>query len=546
MKIINEVFKSRPTDRRSPQEEAIFDRLEELQIPHIRVDHDSADNMEDCLKVEALLGSKICKNLFLCNRQQTEFYLLMMPGEKIFKTKFLSSQLGCARLSFADETHMEKFLHTVPGSVSALELLFDGMIGENTLSLYVKLREENRESAKDIADRIVQKAKGLDCEVNVSSSMMDMSAFTTPGIQVCIKGEDLSQLKKMNRQICSILENIEGIETIDNGMDKNAKDLSVTVSKNMAVKNNLSVAQVYQKISQDMTNEEEVSDVTINSVHYPLVVQRDPSDVLTQKKLKNLVFDEQGRVLLSDIAKIEEEDSLENINHEQYQRCLYINAQIDAKHNIGLVSRDVEKELKKYRPQKGYSVELMGENETIVKTLHDLGLMMILAVALIYLIMLAQFQSFASPFIVMFTIPLAFTGGMLGLLSCGFELSSMSMLGFLVLCGIIVNNGIVFVDYTNQLRMEGYERIEALVIAGKDRMRPILMTTLTTGLALSSLAMGFGEGADMLQPMAIVIIFGLLYATVLTLFVIPVLYDIFQKKPLKQHNIEKIKESSEG
>ena len=125
MKIINEMFKSRPTDRRSPQEEAIFDRLEELQIPHIRVDHDSADNMEDCLKVEALLGSKICKNLFLCNRQQTEFYLLMMPGEKIFKTKFLSSQLGCARLSFADETHMEKFLHTVPGSVSALELLFD-------------------------------------------------------------------------------------------------------------------------------------------------------------------------------------------------------------------------------------------------------------------------------------------------------------------------------------------------------------------------------------------------------------------------------------
>lgn len=125
MNIINEIFTARPGEKRSPQEEAIFDRLEELQIPHIRVDHDHADNMEDCLKVEALLGSKICKNLFLCNRQKTDFYLLMMPGEKIFKTKFLSSQLGCARLSFADETHMKELLHTIPGSVSALELLFD-------------------------------------------------------------------------------------------------------------------------------------------------------------------------------------------------------------------------------------------------------------------------------------------------------------------------------------------------------------------------------------------------------------------------------------
>ena len=108
-----------------PQEAAAFDLLKALDIPYDRVSGDPADDMEKCRAVEAVLGSPICKNLFLCNRQQTEFYLLCMPGGKPFKTKYLSAQLGCARLSFADEGHMAQYLHTTPGSVSALELMFD-------------------------------------------------------------------------------------------------------------------------------------------------------------------------------------------------------------------------------------------------------------------------------------------------------------------------------------------------------------------------------------------------------------------------------------
>ena len=118
-------YTGRPSNRRSPQEEAIYDKLQELSIPFERVDHDHADTMEDCLQIESVLGGKICKNLFLCNRQGTEFYMLMMPGDKPFKTKYLSAQLGCARLSFADGEHMARYLATIPGSVSALELLFD-------------------------------------------------------------------------------------------------------------------------------------------------------------------------------------------------------------------------------------------------------------------------------------------------------------------------------------------------------------------------------------------------------------------------------------
>ena len=118
-------YAGKPAEKRSPQEDAIYDALDALGIPFDRVDHDHADTMEDCLRIEEVLGGKICKNLFLCNRQGTAFYLLMMPGDKPFKTKYLSAQLGCARLSFADAGHMERYLHTIPGSVSALELLFD-------------------------------------------------------------------------------------------------------------------------------------------------------------------------------------------------------------------------------------------------------------------------------------------------------------------------------------------------------------------------------------------------------------------------------------
>ena len=142
MEIDKTLYTGRPADRRLPCEEAIYDALDRLNIEYKRADHSHADTMEDCKLIESVLGAKICKNLFLCNRQQTEFYLLMMPGDKPFKTKFLSAPLQCSRLSFADEQHMKEYLDTIPGSVSALELIFDK---ENHIRLVVDeelLRDE--------------------------------------------------------------------------------------------------------------------------------------------------------------------------------------------------------------------------------------------------------------------------------------------------------------------------------------------------------------------------------------------------------------------
>lgn len=134
MKIDKTLYTGRPNDKRTDTEESIYNHLDSLNIPYLRADHEHADTMEDCLLVEEVLSAKICKNLFLCNRQKTEFYMVLMPGDKNFKTKFITKPLGCARLSFAEADKMAEYLHTVPGSVSALELLFDT---ENNVKLVI-------------------------------------------------------------------------------------------------------------------------------------------------------------------------------------------------------------------------------------------------------------------------------------------------------------------------------------------------------------------------------------------------------------------------
>ena len=196
------------------------------------------------------------------------------------------------------------------------------------------------------------------------------------------------------------------------------------------------------------------------------------------------------------------------------------------------------RKIEEYEAPNGYRVSISGESETVNEMLVEMGKLIALGFLFIYLVMVAQFQSLLSPFIVLFTIPLAFTGGMAGLLLKGENLSVMSLMGFLILMGTVVNNGIVFVDSVNQLRVEGKERREALIETGKVRMRPILMTALTTILAMSNLLFGQDIGSQMGGGMAVVIMGGLTYATFMTLYIIPIIYDSFFKKQPLNVNIE--------
>ena len=208
-------------------------------------------------------------------------------------------------------------------------------------------------------------------------------------------------------------------------------------------------------------------------------------------------------------------------------------AGVEDGYNNALLSRELLPKLESYELPGGYTMDVGGETETTTQMISQMALVLALGLVLVYLIMVAQFQSLLSPFIILFTIPLAFTGGFLGLRFMKEPISMMCLMGLMVLMGTVVNNGIVYVDYTNQLRKGGLSRHEALIAAGKTRMRPILMTAMTTILAEASLCIGDSLSSQLGRGMGIVIIGGLAYATLMTLFIVPVIYDIlFRKQPL--------------
>ena len=367
---------------------------------------------------------------------------------------------------------------------------------------------------------------------------MDTSSLGGSGLQIIVKGDDLDKLKDISDDLVNLLSNVEGTTNIDGGMGVSTKEERIIINKNKAMKYGLTVAQVFQQISSKLSTETTSTTLTIDSEDYPvIIVNHDTSNLeeLRNVEISGTKGTESVSVKLKDICSIEMADTPTSINHDNQTRYISVTAGIDSKHNIGLVSKEVQSKLDSYKTPIGYEIEIAGETESINQAISDLVKMIALAISFIYLIMVAQFQSLLSPFIVMFTIPLAFTGGLLALIITGQELSVISMLGFLVLAGVVVNNGIVFVDYVNQLRINGLGKKEAIVEAGRTRIRPILMTALTTILAMSTMAMGVGMGAEMTQPLAIVTIGGLTYATLLTLFIVPTLYDIFhRRKELRQ------------
>lgn len=427
------------------------------------------------------------------------------------------------------------------GSTEGFSFGGGGRNNSNSMSVYMILKEKTKLSNAEIEKEILRLTDDLDCTISVTTTNMDMTQLGGSGVEILVKGRELDKIQEIAIDISKIVEETEGTIDVSAGVEENLSEMRIIVDKEKAMENGLTVAQVFANINSLLGKEKSITTISMESKDYPVIVVDGESKSITKEDLKDIEIktdNEENKVLIGDIAKVSEERGLSSIRRKSQERYVTVRAAIDADHNIGLVSRDIERKLKDYKLPEGYSIEFSGENKMIKDSMRDLLLMLLLAIAFIYLIMVAQFQSLLSPFIVMFTIPLAFTGGLLALAITGYEISLISMLGFLVLSGIVVNNGIVFVDYTNQLRERGLEKDEALVLAGKTRMKPILMTAITTILGLSTLAFGVGVGAEVLQPLAIVAIGGLTYATVLTLVVVPAMYSLLHKGKIRKFSIE--------
>lgn len=417
--------------------------------------------------------------------------------------------------------------------------------GSENVELYILLEEDRKSSNKEIENNIRDVAENENIDIEIQSSNMDMSQMGGSGIEIVIKGSDIEKLKSISGDIEDIVKSTKGTENIISDADEISNELKIFVDKEKAMENELTVASIYQVVSEKISEAKKVTDINFNNKDYDVIIVEDKNDDISREDLLNIVVkenegEEKEDILLKDIAELKDREGLLRINRDSQERYVSVKSSIAPGYNIGLVSRDMESKLKDYDVLDGYKIEVSGENEMIRDSLTDLFKMAALAIVLIYLIMVSQFQSLLSPFIIMFTIPLAFTGGIFMLYFTGNTISLIAMLGFLVLSGVVVNNGIVFVDYTNQMIDEGNSLNEALIITGKTRIRPILMTAITTILGLLTLAFGVGTGAEMLQPLAIVTIGGLLYATILTLFVVPSMYSIFNKRRIEKKEQAKV------
>ncbi|HIR32239.1 MAG TPA: efflux RND transporter permease subunit [Candidatus Faecousia faecavium] len=429
---------------------------------------------------------------------------------------------------------------------SGTGLLGGGAQSSHNVTVYISLEDESASGAA-VGKQIEQLCADMPCTVSASSAMMDMSMLTGSGISLNLFAEDMDTLQSAARKAGEVLEGIEGVAEVSNGLEEAAPALHVAVDRNKAMEHGLTVAQVYMELAAGLTADGNVASLELDGISTQVVIQKPEGAVLDAQELRDYVFevtDKEGNVTevpLKDFAQMEETTSLTTIDRLNQRRYLTVSASLEEGYNVTLLTDQAQKAIAAADLGDGVSYSFTGENESIMEAMSQLMLMLVLGVLLVYLVMVAQFQSLKSPFIVMFTIPLAFTGGFLALLVCGMEFSVISLIGFVMLTGIIVNNGIVLVDYVNQLRLDGMERRQALVEAGVTRMRPILMTTITTILGLIDMAVRKSAGTSLMQPIAVVCIGGLAYATLMTLYVVPCIYDALNKKELRKVNDEELK-----
>ena len=429
------------------------------------------------------------------------------------------------------------------GSSSMLSM---GSGESHDVTVYITLSDDAASGAA-VGRQIEEACADLPCEVTTSSAMMDMSMLTGSGVSVNVYSDDMDTLQSAAAQVGKALADIPGVAEVSDGLEDATPALHVAIDRNAAMKHGLTVAQIYMELASGLTDNATAATLELDGVSTDVIIEKPEDSVLDVDALRNYVFEvtkQDGtveEVPLRAFALVRETSSLGSIHRMNQKRYLSVTATLEEGYNVTLITAKAQDVVGGLDLGDGVSYTFTGENETIMEAVRQLLLMLVLGILLVYLVMVAQFQSLKSPFIVMFTIPLAFTGGFMALLLCGMEISVISLIGFVMLTGIIVNNGIVLVDYINQLRQEGVERREAIEEAGVTRMRPILMTTITTVLGLVDMAVHKTAGTSLMKPVAIVCIGGLVYATLMTLFVVPCIYDTLNKKELRSVREEDLK-----
>lgn len=388
----------------------------------------------------------------------------------------------------------------------------------------VMKNRRNRAAEERLVRELRARFQGID-GIEFKFSRPTFFSFQTP-IEVHIFGYNLETLKAFADEFSARMARIDGVKDVKSSLEYGNPELDVKFDRVRLSSLGLSLDEVSNTIKTKIKGEvptkfkerEKQVDIRVRSTAWRT------ADV---DRMRSLVVGEQGGkpILLSTVADVGVARGINQITRVSQQRAAIVSANISGR-DLGSVSDDVHALLASMKIPPRVTAELGGQNEELLSSYRNLQLALLLAVFLVYLVMAAQFESFVHPFIILFTVPLGAIGVFFTLLIFGKPLSIVVFIGAIMLAGIVVNNGIVLIDYINQLRARGEKKLEAVRAAARVRLRPILMTTLTTVLGLMPMAMGLGEGAEIRAPMALTVIGGLIGATVLTLLVIPALYTV--------------------
>ncbi|APC09565.1 efflux RND transporter permease subunit [Neomoorella thermoacetica] len=392
----------------------------------------------------------------------------------------------------------------------------------------VPLKQRQR-SATEVAAAIRRSVAGIaGARITVTPTSSFMGSTGQAPVQVDIHGDDLKVLQDLAEKVQEAVARVPGTVAVDSSITRGRPQVEILVDRDRAALYNLGAAQIAATVSTAVGGQV-ASRYRVGGDEYNIRVQLPADRRQDLNSLANLMVPSPRgtQVPLKEIATLQMDTTPSTIYRYNQDRVASITANLGNR-PLGAVMQDIRREVARINLPPGYSIEYTGQNQMMMETFGQLGLALILAIALVYMIMAAQFESLLHPFVIMFAIPVAITGVILALLATGRTFDVVVFMGIIMLVGIVLSNAIVLVDYINILRRRGTPRREAILIAGGNRLRPILMTALVTILAMLPLAMGIGEGAEMNAGLGTAVIGGLTVSTILTLVLVPVLYTLFE------------------
>ncbi|GAB6179525.1 efflux RND transporter permease subunit [Desulfotomaculum defluvii] len=478
------------------------------------------------LLIASIAATPLIGTEFMTTMDQGEITVnIEMPaGTKVAETSRVAADLE--KLAHDQVKEIERIFTTVG---SGGQLSFLGGSASDQASLQIKLvplaeRDITTEQAAEKLRQAMQNIPGADITVAVSDGS---GGPTSTAVEIAIHGEDLEVLEQVGDLLVETVKGVEGTRNVTNSLTEGTSEMRINVDREQAARYGLSASQILSAVSTSfdgkLVGQMRTGD---DEVDIRMLTPEDTGKSVDTLANLTIVSPTGARVPLSAVASIQSHQVPTTISRTDQTREVTITADVTGR-DVGSVNKDIQAAINQLALPDGYEIAFGGQAEDMAESFASLGLALLLSVLLVFMVMSAQFESLFQPFIIMFSLPPTFIGAIFGLGITGNPISVTAMIGAIMLVGVVLNNAIVLVDYINVLRRQGHERNEAILMAGPVRLRPILMTALTTVLALLPMAFGTGEGAEAQAPMAIVIAFGLTFSTLITLVLVPVVYTLF-------------------